>query len=467
MQIKQIKELADLQNFNYTTTEPFLLFLREREIFCERILRVVPKKRLVIKGLWQDKKVIVKVFFAQEAKLHLQKEINGYGALQKNEFAIPELLYAGETDIKDVYVAIFTELYPVALVSNMLAEGREEEADFWLLEMQRIITRLHNADLMQADLHLDNFLIVSDEIYLIDFSKIKKIEITNQKLSNIALFYAQLPIYKHSMILTMFADYCADCNMQTNADLEKKLIKKVHMLRYLRGQKLMRKTLRNSTKFLLEKTKRYHFVCLRKRATPELLNLLRDPEKFSNEHEVKWIKKGNTCSLFTVNIDNKLLVVKRYNVKGLMHQLRNSLQESRAVRSWQYANLLQLFAIPAAKPVAFIEQYKLGLRTYSYFIADYISNVTLTDSLLKSVDDEIIKNTKKLIRNLGVLKIAHGDMKSNNFLVDDKQVAIVDFDSMSWPAITKMWLEARRKDILRFRKNWLNQPGLMKLFDDL
>jgi len=117
--------------------------------------------------------------------------------------------------------------------------------------------------------------------------------------------------------------------------------------------------------------------------------------------------------------------------------------------------------------VAFIEQYKLGLRTYSYFIADYISDVTLTDSLLNSVDDEIIENTKKLIQDLGVLKIAHGDMKSNNFLIENKKVAIVDFDSMTWPTITKMWFEARRKDLLRFRKNWLNQPRLMKLFDDL
>ena len=59
------------------------------------------------------------------------------------------------------------------------------------------------------------------------------------------------------------------------------------------------------------------------------------------------LKDGNSSTVWRVRADNRPLVIKRYNTKGLGHGIRLNLRRSRALVSWQNAHLLKFLGIPS------------------------------------------------------------------------------------------------------------------------
>lgn len=466
MQLKQFTQLEELKSLDYSSCEPFIIMCQGKEIFCEKILRIIPKRRIVVKGLYDGQQVVIKIFISDQAKTHLEQEIKNYLLLEQHQFALPIVLLGSELAIAGVYVAIFTELYPVQRLQNLFQEQSATQVQYWLCEVQKLIIQLHTAGLMQADIHPDNFLIVSDTIYLIDFSSIEKID-EKDKLKNLALFYAQIPIKFYPLITELLTAYCQVCNKNLSEQEKDKFIQLVREMRWKRSQHFMKKCARDSSRFLMDSNEQRLYVCQRNLATPNLLNFLADPETFLQDQELIWLKKGRTCSVFKITIDQLDLVVKRYNIKSKRHFLTHFWKKSRAKKSWQFANLFNLFLLPTAKPIAFIEKYQKKLRTHSYYISEYISAIPLNEILIRKPDTVIVENTIKLINELGELRIAHGDMKATNFIVEQQEVYLIDFDAVKQHKNDKAWLEARAKDISRFRKNWLAMPSLMKKFDTL
>ncbi len=463
MKLQKIQTIDVLKKLNYASIEPFLMEYKNEEIFFEKIVRIVPGKRLVAKGVFNDKKVVIKLFFGGEAEKHLKTEVSGYLLLEEKKILMPNLLVASELDIKGVYVAIFIELYPVRFVEEFIKTKDEKKTLLWLKKIQQVMVELHKNHIAQIDLHLDNFLIVSDHVYVVDYQSIRMIDAKEQR-DNLALFYAQLPLRISFMLPELISDY----NQAMACELDQAdLMKKLEEYRCQRAQHLMRKTLRNSTKFYADQNATVKFACKRECVTPELLFFLNNPAEYVQTKEVEWIKKGNTCSVMKTKINNLTLVIKRYNTKDLQHFLTHFWRKSRAKRSWQFANALELFDIPTPMPIAYAEEYYKGVRIASYYIAVHCDGMLLNDALARNLDEKIMEKAVNVIHELETLKISHGDMKATNFIVKDNEVLVIDFDAMKMHDDEKTWKEANRKDRLRFRKNWLEIPKIMKVFDHL
>lgn len=463
MKLQKIQAIEELKKLNYSSIEPFLMEYKNEEIFFEKIVRIVPEKRVVAKGVFNDKRVVIKLFFGGEAEKHLKTEVSGYLLLEEKKILTPNLLVASELDIKDVYAAIFIELYPVRFVEEYIKIKDDEKTLLWLKKIQQVIVELHKNHIAQIDLHLDNFLIVSDHVCVVDYQSIKTIDEKEQS-DNLALFYAQLPLRISSMLPELILDYNQAMASELN---QSDLMKKLEEYRCQRAQHLMKKTLRNSTKFYADQNATVKFACKRECVTPELLFFLNNPAEYIQTKEIEWIKKGNTCSVMKAKMNDLMLVIKRYNTKDLQHFLTHFWRKSRAKRSWQFANVLELFAIPTPMPIGYIEEYYKGVRVSSYYIAIYRDGVLLNDALARNPDEKIMEKTVNVIHELETMKISHGDMKATNFIVNDNEVFVIDFDAMKMHEDEKTWKEANRKDRLRFRKNWLEIPKIMKVFDYL
>ena len=64
---------------NFTFDKPFQIELADKQMFtAEKVVRILPKRRLVAFGTWSGKPVVAKLFFASKhAARHVEKDAAG------------------------------------------------------------------------------------------------------------------------------------------------------------------------------------------------------------------------------------------------------------------------------------------------------------------------------------------------------------------------------------------------------
>ena len=87
-----------------------------------------------------------------------------------------------------------------------------------------------------------------------------------------------------------------------------------------------------------------------------MLDLLADPEGYLKAREVRTLKDGNSSTVMVVRVNDRPVVVKRYNIKGRRHGLARALRATRAARAWRNAHALLFDGVPTARPLAMLEK---------------------------------------------------------------------------------------------------------------
>ncbi|MBV1928657.1 MAG: hypothetical protein KUG81_04015, partial [Gammaproteobacteria bacterium] len=68
-----------------------------KHLVCDQLLRALPGKRLVYRGVFDNRRVIVKLFLQRRhARRHWKREIAGLEALSNHNISLPEILFSGE-----------------------------------------------------------------------------------------------------------------------------------------------------------------------------------------------------------------------------------------------------------------------------------------------------------------------------------------------------------------------------------
>jgi tRNA A-37 threonylcarbamoyl transferase component Bud32 len=183
------------------------------------------------------------------------------------------------------------------------------------------------------------------------------------------------------------------------------------------------------------------------------------------------LKSGNTCTVALAEIDNRKVVVKRYNVKNFWHGLGRALRQSRAAISWSNAHRLQMHEIATASPVALVERRYGFIRRQAYFVAEYIDAPDIHDFFAKADVDEtqkriVANNVAQLFYKLNLLKISHGDFKATNVKVVGDQPLLIDLDSMRQHKWRWLFERSHLRDLRRFLRNWQQAPQTRMLLTD-
>ncbi|MFO7885368.1 MAG: lipopolysaccharide kinase InaA family protein [Desulfobacteraceae bacterium] len=213
-------------------------------------------------------------------------------------------------------------------------------------------------------------------------------------------------------------------------------------------------------------------LCKNDRYTPEMENFLKNPDTAFDIPDDLLLKNGNSATLVKTAINNKELVIKRYNMKTIAHALRRAFKKTRAWQSWHYAHLLQKIGIHTPYPVAMKEKRFGPFRNKAYFIFEFVQGSTAFDYFHDQNID--FKNklivAEKIIDMLNKLKdskLSHGDMKATNIIINDDMPYLIDLDSMNHHKTQYLFKKARKKDINRFIKNWDDLPEIEKLFKQI
>jgi len=413
-------------------------------LVCETVFRHLPGKRVVFRAHWGGAEVLVKLFFRQRDFL---RERAGLAAIREAGIPCPREVWTIKDEGKQVGFLLATEYLDTAasLQDCYIQWGREEFVGL-LREAVALTGRLHRSGHMQADIHLDNFLLKNNRLYMIDGGGVAPLQ---KPFENLGLLFAQMtPDYDDLSAQTLDA--------YGESALDVRLFQRtIAKMREKRIRHYLAKTTRNCTQFLATRMPRAFVVAVRALASDNVLKLMSEPEAAG---QAVFLKQGNSASVMKVAGDRIDWVLKRYNIKNFWHGLSRCLRPSRAWISWKSAHRLELLGIATPRPLAMREERVGPLRRQAYLLTECVEGDNLQAWLLKNDRNEIPewldRELLKLFDNLWRGRTSHGDMKATNLIVTDGRLEVIDLDAVHYHRCKRGFVRSYRKDLQRFMDNW-------------
>ena len=431
------------------------------DIRVQRVLRLVPGKRLVCLANWRDSTVIMKLFFApRHWKRHIGNDIRGIDLLEEHHIPTPGLLHRTTTADQQGGLLLTEFLRQGATLGELFDQAVND------IERQRLgklvietIANCHSAGFWQADIHLDNFMVAGDRVYLLDGGDIRKPEAKLRRktvLKNLALFFAQFPVSTDAAI-PLLAEHYSRHGVALSAEERQHLPCLVKAARIERLARYEKKLFRSTTAHNCISKKNRHIVYDRSIESAELNEFIDDPDSFFEE--TRLLKDGNSSTVAVITIGPREFVAKRYNVKGFRHGLKRALQPSRAHHSWRNAAILAMLGIPTPHPCLYMEQRLYRFRKTAYFLCekidgdDVLTRINSPDSALIDAD-KLVSAFKSLLDVFADYQISHGDMKASNFIFKNDKLFVLDLDAMKRHRFSALFRRAHRRDRVRLMRNW-------------
>jgi len=473
------KDGKDLDAIGFGFAELFALKLDDQsELRIDNVLRIMPGRRLVASGTWQNKHVVAKMFFDKKhAKRHLSEELAGIKLLQDRNIPAPRLLQQLKSHDNHAEILIFEFLRADIDLSNAWQQPDIRDDLMPLLKMLMVeMATQHVFGLVQKDLHPNNFLISNNIIYTLDCAQIEWQEgILPKKpsMQNLALFLSQLGVGAEKYQTELFQHYVkARGWVWKEADL-RELFYLIDIWMAERWKRFERKIFRNSTHFRRINHWKCEAVYDRDYDQPELTQFLQHPETVFSDADAVMLKEGRSSTVIRLSLDGRDVVIKRYNMKSVWHWLRRCLRSTRAKKCWRIAQKLRLFGVNTARPIAYLETKFLGLSGKSYFVTECIAGENVGDYLRQHQKNDVkqkqmIEKICTLFANLKKMAITHGDLKATNLLVDNgEQPVLIDLDGAHEHRVLTTLNRTSLKEWQRFLRNFDDVTFIKKKFENV
>lgn len=470
MEVNANAMMPNLQALSKSGQETFDVVLQDssNNLQVLEVVRRVPNKRLVCKGVWSKQSVYAKLFISKDAKRHAARDQQGVRYLAEANIATPVLLYSGSADIAEVL--IFHAIENSQNAEIIYCNSLNQEVRFQLAaKIVSEVAKHHKENLLQTDLYLKNFLVEGEKIYTLDGDGIRKYARLSQQqaLKNLCVLLSKFDVLEiENWLPGLLKTYAEARGWQMAPDAE--LIKKMTNAHRQKAASNYadKKVFRQCTDVTVFSNSKIFtaissdFLDLNLPQTSQKLDSLVTSQNL--------LKNGNTCTVAKVEIHHRPIVIKRYNIKSFWHGVSRALRQTRAAASWANAHRLKLLDIATANPIALIEERKFGLRGRAYFLCEYIDAPDAAQFFAECTDknarSEAVKNIATLFYRLYLLRISHGDTKASNIKIVDNKPVLIDLDSMVQHNFSFTALKAHARDLRRFMQNWKQAPAMYNAF---
>lgn len=435
------------------------------QLKVDSLLRIVPGRRLVGLTTWQDQTVVVKLFInSNRWKRTMLRDINGINTLRQARIPTPNLLLQTNTLDNKAGALLIEYLHQGSSLAALLEEAATDEARAEVLEMGvKTLAACHKAGLWQEDMHLGNFMLAADVVYVLDGGDIKSRDKPlddETRLRNFARFLAQFPVEQDEswpLLVELYRLDAPDLEEGSTAALGQMIVE----ARRKRLASFQRKLNRSTSASRSESKLNSFYVYDRSIHSAELERFLGDPDSFIATGQL--LKAGNSSTVAVVRIDERSFVLKRYNIKSFWHGVSRAFRPSRAHNSWRSASLLEMLGVATAHPYLYLEERFLWFfRRRAYFLCELIEGSDLAAAWQKgeSASDasEVLSQFRELFKVFSDYRISHGDMKATNFLFTDGRLHVLDLDAMKRGGSRSNFAERYNKDLKRFKQNWVGTP---------
>lgn len=420
-------------------------------LLYKSVARVLPGRRLAGIAEFQGQTVFAKLFYGKGARRYWSRERHGAQLMANAGTRTPPVLFSGATSDGKGFVVLYAAIpNPTALAEDDLPQ---------ILAATEQVALLHEHNLMQTDIHLNNFVVSSQQVHLVDADGVRAAAVLRRHFRNLACFLAQRAPWFDHQIEAVWAAYVAVrgeyvANMGSTAKLRELTLAE----RERRIAKYLQKTQRECTEFVQRKKFKREFLCDRNH-WPRLQRFLLFPEVYLGEGTP--LKLGNSATVVRCEIEGERYVVKRYNIKNFGHRVRRWFKR-RARNAWCNGHWLEFLGIATARPVALLEQRVGPLVGVSYLVMLDVGDRDLGQVLSSEPEafEQVAIQTCELLTRLQAARIIHGDLKATNLIervntareTEQRQMVLIDFDALS--------SGVSDKDKVRFMANWQDDPQL-------
>ena len=446
---------------------------------CTHLLRVLPGKRAVMKARWlgpgheheqgQGRSVLVKLMLnTASGARNARRELAGHAILNAAKITTPQLLLT-ERGADESHVLVFEFLHQERRIAELWRDHAERRAQI-ARDCLRLIARMHAHGCCQNDLYLDNFLLAGERLYAIDFASVSRranTEYGNWQRQNLALFFVSFaPVWHKFLLNALTKNYAV-------AAADDKLERAIARAWRRSKSRYLKKCFRECSEFSTRTSWRQVAVWSRAHHCADLISFVQNPEAWMAKGEL--LKDGTSATVVRVVMngmndmdgDEKMVVIKRNNIKNMFHGLRYCLRATRSRVNWRNAHLLKISGIKTPPPIAFVETRWGPFRVRGYYVCAFNGFPSAAEKYQSHVPAaHELAWFEALFANMYLARIYHGDCKASNLLVTDDGVAVIDLDSMKECSARKIRALAR-KDRRRFLKNWEGKPAQLKLFSEI
>ena len=444
------------------------------DLVVEQWLRVLPGQRYVGRAQWQGRTVLAKLMVGGNGHRHYLRERDGAALLIAQDLATPGVLAegwrAGEggwllfeflDDARSLWDA-WRECEHAA----PLTEGQAELLGAAL----GLIAQMHSRGLWQEDLHLDNLLLQTGVLHVIDGGGVRA-ETPGQPLSrervlaNLGVFFAQLPTTVEPFIEELLVHYLL-ANSEHALPLEA-LLKEVRKVRAWRLNDFLKKVARDCSLFSA-RIGAFGARVVRRDAQARLHNVLDDPDGFIARGHL--YKTGGAATVARIEVDGQPLLIKRYNIKSPLHWCKRFWRPSRAWHSWVEGNRLDFLGIATPRLLSVIERRWLWLRGPAWLITELLGGEDIIARfqpyLNEAPPEDELAALDRLFAALIRERISHGDLKGHNLFWEQGRWALIDLDAVQQHSSDASFARAYAKDRARFLRNWPTDSALHRLLDE-
>ncbi len=454
-------------------SEPFLLSIEQSDgqsgsVTFKKILRLLPRKRIVAVAEMNGSEYLVKLFIGRLAGRNRNREVTGVHAIEDTGVLTPTLEWQASLEGGGGYLLGFEYIDGADNLIDVWRQSVDDQARLALIgKVIPVLASLHEGGVVQNDIHPENFLIRDGSIYTIDGGDVtahRGAGLSERKsLDNFALFCAQFHAVHDALVPELLESYRLARGWSADTSRHNTLMALIARKRAARKKNYIDKAFRECTRFHCEHRFDRFLVHERKYGSEALSSLLDNlDERMENG---KLLKSGNTATVALVEAGGRKLVVKRYNIKGTGHWVGRMFRKSRAWVSWANALRLEFLGINTVTPVALVEERFGPLRRKAYFVSEYIDGPDASRIRETINPDKEISAVAKLVRELTAAGVSHGDLKASNFLLAGEGAVIIDLDSMKEHHSEAARQKAQAKDRERFLRNW--DPVLEQRFTEL
>ncbi|EAT16141.1 hypothetical protein HTZ97_13885 [Desulfuromonas acetoxidans] len=442
------------------------------EIVCREVLRDLPQKRCVLRGEWNQRQVLVKLFLHPvSAHRHWLREKQGVERLIDADLTTPPLLFSGK--LTDQTPVLVFEFIPQAFSALHLWPhcSNDTERLTLLNNLTMEIAHQHAHGIWQKDLHLGNFLIAEKTIYTIDGDAIDgKSDKTalgpERSADNLALFQAQIAPHFDHLFSSVVQHYMGQ--RQFPAQWQHQFNQQVVRQRQKRRLKYVAKSFRSCSEFFRSRHNNLEMIQRRDASAAFIDQFKAHPDQIVASGTL--LKDGNSATVVRLTTPDGDWVIKRYNIKNLWHGLKRCLRRTRASVSWGNAHRLKISGISTPSAIAMAEKRFGPLRLTGYYVCDFVEGEDVAAYFADGNEPsesqlDTANRLVELFRIFLQLGIVHGDCKATNFLVTDQGIAVIDLDAMWEPKSHNRFNKLYRRDRNRFLRNWKTDSALYRWFD--
>lgn len=406
-----------------------------------QLARVLPQRRISGIATCEGQTVFAKIFYGRQARRYWGRELNGAALMAGSEAPTASVIGQGATVDESGYVVVYRAL------AN--AEGLDEKDIDEIIDAVRCLARMHDANLIQTDPHLNNFVRSEGVVYAVDADSLRRAQLIRHHITNLAAMLGQRAPQFDDQIEQIWDIYAAQrgeyvARMGSAEQLRKSTFK----ARQSRVRRYLKKTQRECTEFVQRPKFTRDFLCDRKH-WPRLQRFMVFPEEVLSQGVP--LKLGNSATVVRCVIDDQAYVIKRYNIKNLSHRIRRWIRR-RARNAWTNGHWLDFLGIDTAKPVALLERRWGWFAGVSYLVMPDCGERDLLHTLTSEPErfSQLAPQTVAILRKLQDAGLVHGDLKGTNFMVQGSKVILIDYDSV------REGDPQRDRD--RFLENWAEDP---------